>query len=350
MVTLGADTHKATHTVVAIDEVGRPIEEFTVAATPVGHRELLAWAAKFEERCFALEDVRHLSRRLEGDLVRAGERVLRVSTRLMGSARRSGRTRGKSDSIDALAVARAALSERDLPEAFLEGIERELRLLVDHREDYVAERTRYENRLLWDLHELLPGTPVTPRSLSRLSGLEHVEDLLAPCTGLVAELARERLERVRDLTVRINALEALIAKRVKAVAPTLLALEGCGVLSAAKIVGETAHAGRFRSRAAYARMNGTAPIPASSALNGRHRFNRGGNRQLNCALHRIAITQIRLGGRGRDYYERRRAQGDTKTEAIRALRRRISDEVFSRLLIDERPLNHRSSDCVPVAA
>ena len=128
MVTLGADTHKATHTVVAIDEVGRPLGEVTVPATAAGHRELVAWASQFEERRFALEDVRHLSRRLEADLIKAGERVVRVPTRLMGQARRSGRTRGKSDSIDALATARAALREEHLPEAVLEGIELSRRL------------------------------------------------------------------------------------------------------------------------------------------------------------------------------------------------------------------------------
>jgi transposase len=350
MVTLGADTHKATHTIVAIDEVGRPIGEKTVAATPAGHRELMLWASQFEERRFALEDVRHLSRRLEADLVRSGEVVVRVPTRLMGQARRSGRQRGKSDGIDALATARAALREEHLPAASLDGAERELRLLVDHREDYVAERTRFENRLLWDLHELLPGHRVAPRSLSRLNGLEGLSVLLAPLEGMVAELARERLEHVRALTIHINALTAQITRLVKDLAPSLLALQGCGPLSAAKIVGETAHAGRFRSRAAYARLNGTAPIPASSALNGRQRLNRGGNRQLNCAMHRIAITQIHHGGNGKTYYEHRLAMGDTKTEAIRALRRRISDEVFRRLLSDERARSLAASDCIPVAA
>jgi transposase len=350
MVTLGADTHKATHTVVAVDEVGRPIGELTVPATPAGHRRLIAWSARFEERRFALEDVRHLSRRLEADLIRAGERVVRVPTRLMGQARRSGRTRGKSDSIDALATARAALREERLPEAFLEGIERELRVLVDHREDYVAERTRFENRLLWDLHELVPGCQIAPRALSRIKHLERLSQVLAPLEGVVAEVARERLAHIGQLTARINALEIEIARRVKEVAPTLLDLEGCGPLTAAKIVGETAHASRFHSPAAYARLNGTAPIPASSAVNGRHRLNRGGNRQLNCALHRIAVTQIRLSGRGRAYVEHRKAGGDTKTEAIRALRRRISDEVFRRLLTDERARSIRPQTCLSVAA
>ena len=350
MVTLGADTHKRTHTVVAVDEVGRPLGDKTVAATPAGHRALLDWSAQFCERRWALEDVRHLSRRLEADLLRAGEHVIRVSTRLMGESRRSGRERGKSDPIDAMATARAALRDPDLPEAFLEGTERELRLLVDHREDYVAERTRMENRLLWDLHELFPGHEVAPRSLGRKRTQEALASLLEGAAGLVADLARERLARVVELTVRINELEREITRRSEQAAPSLIALPGCGALTAAKVVGETARAARFRSRAAYARVNGTAPIPVSSGRTDRHRLNRGGNRQLNCALHRIAVTQIRLKGPGRAYFERRLALGDTKTEAIRALRRRISDEVFKRLLGDEEARRITAPDCIPAAA
>ena len=350
MVTLGADTHKATHTIVAIDELGRPLGETTVQATEAGHRKLIAWAAQFPERRFALEDVRHLSRRLEADLIRAGERVVRVPTRLMGTARRSGRQRGKSDAIDALATARAALREPGLPEAALDGPERELRLLVDHREDYVGERTRMENRLLWDLHELLPGYVVAPRSVGRLKTLDQLASVLAPLDGLVADIARERLERIRDLTVRINELEREIARRTAALAPSLLTLEGCGPLSAAKLVGQTARASRFRSRAAYAQANGTAPIPVSSGRNDRYRLNRGGNRQINCALHRIAITQMRLPTRGKAYVDHRLAAGDTKTEAIRALRRKISDEVFRRLLADEKSRSSEAPACTPVAA
>jgi transposase len=121
-------------------------------------------------------------------------------------------------------------------------------------------------------------------------------------------------------------------------APSLLVLAGCGALTAAKLVGETAGVGRFRSRAAFAMHNGTAPIPVWSANRERHRLNRGGNRQLNAALHRIAVTQLRLGGAGRTDYQRRITAGDTKTQAIRALRRRISDEVYRRLDTDERQL------------
>ena len=141
--------------------------------------------------------------------------------------------------------------------------------------------------------------------------------------------------RIRDLTATINGLEREIERLVADLAPSLLDLTGCGPLTAAKLVGETAGIGRFRSRAAFARHNGSAPLPVWSGNTERHRLSRTGNRQLNVALHRIAITQLQREGPGRSYLEHRRAQGDTKPEAIRALRRRISDEVFRRMRNDE---------------
>lgn len=142
MVTLGTDAHKRSHTIVAADEQGRQVGQVTVKATPEGHLRGLRWAGQWAQRRWAIEDCRHLSRRLERDLLAAGEPVVRVPPKLMAGARRGARTRGKSDPIDALAVARAALREPGLPVAHLDGVERQVRLLVDHREDLVAERTR----------------------------------------------------------------------------------------------------------------------------------------------------------------------------------------------------------------
>jgi len=336
MVIVGVDAHKRTHTLVAVDEVGRKVADKTVAATPEGHLEALEWAARWPERMFALEDCRHVTRRLESDLLAAGEAVVRVPTRLMAGERRAGRERGKSDPIDALAVARAALREPNLPVAQLDGEARELRLLVDHREDLVRERTRIQSRLRWHLHELFPGLEIAPKSLRRQHVLDDLAGRLADVEGTVALIARELVVRTRELTIRANELEREITKLVRRLAPTLLALAGCGALSAAKIVGETAGAGRFRSKATFARWNGTAPIPVWSGSPDRQRLNRGGNRQVNAALHRIAITQWRgVGPCGRAYVERRIAAGNSKTEAFRLLRRRLSDEVFRRLLADE---------------
>jgi transposase len=335
MIVIGIDSHKRTHTAVAADGNGRKVAQVTVATTADGHLDLVRWAARFDERRFALEDTRHLSRRLATDLLRAGEGVTWVPTRLMAGARRHDREQGKSDPIDALAVARAALANPDLPTATLEGEERELRLLIDHREDLVAERTRSINRLRWHLHELDPGTEPGARSLDRSIVLDALETRLAGVPGTVARIARELVARIRELTRTIRALERELEALVIGVAPTLLALPGCGPLSAAKLVGQVAGIGRFHSAAAFARHNGSAPLPVWSGNTERHRLSRKGDRQVNLVLHRIAITQMRLGDRGRVYYEHRRTQGDSKAEAIRALRRRISDEVYRRMRHDE---------------
>lgn len=334
MVVLGADLHKRSHTIVVIDQSGRHLAEKTIAATDAGHLELRRWAAQWPERSWGLEDCRHLSRRLDAELVRAGESVVRVSPKLMAGSRRSGREPGKSDPIDALAVARAVLREPDLPVATLDGPDREVRLLVDHREDLVGERTRHEQRLRWFLVELAITEPAS-RSLGRALTQATLTAALAGRTEPVARFARDLLARIVELSATIGALEREIEVLVRTSAPTLLGLPGCGALTAAKIIGEAAGISRFRSKEAFARHNGSAPVPVWSGNVVRHRLNRGGNRQLNVALHRIAITQIRLAGPGKAYLEHRLAAGDSRTEAIRALRRRISDEVFRRLRADE---------------
>jgi len=334
MITIGVDSHKRTHTVVAVDDNGRRLAEKTLATTPAGHLELVRWSRRWHERRWALEDCRHLTRRLEADLVRAGELVVRVPPKLMAGSRRSVREPGKSDPIDALSVARAALREPDLPIARLDGVEREVRLLVDHREDLITDRTGHQARLRWFLVELGIPEPAA-RTLSRPAILDSVERELAARSEMSARISRDLVARIRELTSAINALEREIRTRTESLAPALLALAGCGPLMAAKLLGETGGIERFHSRAAFAAHNGTAPIPVWSGNIVRHRLNRGGNRQLNAALHRIAITQLRCPGPGRDYVAKRLACGDTKPEAIRALRRRISDEVFRRLRTDE---------------
>jgi transposase len=336
MVTIGADSHKATHTFVAADDNGRQLAQKTVKAIPAGHLEALTWASQWSERRWALEDCRQVSRRLESDLLSAGEAVTRVPPKLMAGARREARTPGKSDPIDALAVARAALREPDLPQAHLDEPSRELRLLVDHRENLVAQRTQHQNRLLWHLHELEPGYKIRSRTLDRFKTLNELERLLHGRPKRPAKIAMQLLGMIRELTVVINKLEREITERVRKLAPELLSLYGCGALTAAKIVGEVAGVVRFRSRAAFAMHNGTAPIPASSGNSQHHRLNRGGNRQLNAAIHRIAITQLQRYQPAIEYAAKQQAAKKTRREAIRALKRRISDVVYTCLLVDAR--------------
>jgi transposase len=350
VITIGIDAHKKTHTAVAVDEVGRKLGVKTVKATSDGHFRLLRWARQWESCTFAVEDCRHLTRRLESDLLAAGQRLLRVPPQLMAAERRGGRERGKSDPIDALAVARAVLREPDLPVAELDGPTRELRLLVDHRATLVKERTRLQSRLRWHLHELLPELEVRSRGLKSMRVVHQVAEVLEPLDGLVAELARDLLDRIEQLNIRINQLEARIRPLVAQLGPSLLAIPGCGVLGAAKILGETGRASRFKSKDAFARFNGTAPVPVWSGNETKVRLSRGGNRQINTALHMIAVTQARGIGPGADYIAKRIALGDDKTEALRLLRRRLSNTVFAAMLADERVRSQPAAAPLELAA
>jgi transposase len=334
MVMIGIDAHKRCHTVVVVDERGRELAQRTTGTSSSDHLELVAWAARHGQRVWAVEDCRHLSRRLERDLLAAGERILRVPPKLMANARDAARSFGKSDPIDALAVARAALREPDLPLARLDGPEREVRLLVDHREDLVQERTRIISRLRWHLHELDPAGGAVPRSLKHVRNLDLLAKRLAGVEGTVARIARDLTERCRSLTIAITQLEREISQLIEKLAPTLLAICGCGPLTAAKIVGETAGIERFKSPNAYARHNGTAPLPVWSSNRARHRLSRTGNRQLNAAIHRIALTQAHWHPPAKAMIARRRANGDGGLEALRVLKRRLSDVVYRALRAD----------------
>ncbi|GAB1688658.1 IS110 family transposase [Krasilnikovia sp. M28-CT-15] len=335
MVVIGIDAHKRTHTAVIIDGNGRQVAVKTCGSTSKDHLTLLRWAARHDpDRVWALEDCRNMTRRLERDLLAAGERIVRVPPKLMAHARDAARTYGKSDPIDALAVARAALREDGLPVAHLDGPDREIRLLVDHREDLIAERTRAVNRLRWHLHELDPEWDPPARSLDRASNLNRVLHRLTTLPGTVARLAAALVERCRQLTDEINALGAEISKLAQQLAPTLIALPGCAALTAAKILGETAGIARFRSASAYARHNGTAPLPVWSSNRSRHRLSRTGNRQLNAALHRIAMTQARCHLPAQELIARRKAGGDGGMEALRVLKRRLSDVIYQALRAD----------------
>lgn len=340
MIVIGADTHKRTHTVAAVFAgSGQLTGELTAPAREPGFRELLAWARELDaDRVWAIEDCRHVSGSFERFLVAMGERVVRVPPKLMGQSRRGERAAGKSDPIDALAIARAALREgpETLPAAQLDPDALEVKLLLDHREDLVRSRAEDQCRLRWHLHDLWPELELPAGCLDRFVWLDRLARRLARAEQTTrVRIARELVGEIRRRSRRITELEREIGALVKAKAPELLELEGCGALTAAKLLAETAGAKRLASDAKFARLAGVAPIPASSGNRVRHRLDRGGNRQLNCALHRIAVTQGRVHPPAREFLARKQAEGKSRMEALRCLKRHLARRVWRLLVSSE---------------
>ena len=235
MMVLGADTHKRSHTIAAVAAgTGEVAGEKTVAVGARGFGALLMWARELDsQRVWALEDCRHVAGSLERFLIARGERVLRVPTKLMADSRRSARTRGKSDSIDAVAVARAALREGldELPAAHLDGPELDLRLLVDHRERLVCQRVALNNTLQWHLHDLWPELALPSGAMFSTKWSTRIARKLARAEQTMrVRIARDELRRLRELTHAIKALETEISQLVAEVAPQLLCEPGFGPL------------------------------------------------------------------------------------------------------------------------
>ncbi len=354
MIVIGADVHKRTHTFVAVDAVGKQLGSTVVPATTTGHRTAMQWAhSRFgAEVLWAIEDCRNMSARLERDLLGADQKVVRVAPRLMAEHRRTGRERGKSDPIDALAVARAAAREPDLPVASHDALSYEMKALVDYRDCLVRERTSKINRVLWRVHQLDPEYRIKKGGLTAKKHQKALHTWLeTQGAGVDARLAGKEVAAIYDLTVEINEVEREITKKVSDAVPSLLAMPGCGALSAAKLLGESADITRFPGEAQFARHAGIAPVPVWSANPGRHRLTRSGNRQLNAAIHRIALTQARMPDTlGHAYYEKKKSENKTPREAMRCLKRRLARVVYNNLTTDHHARTRTADNPTPAAA
>jgi transposase len=347
MIVIGADTHKDTHALAAVDEgTGQIRGGRQIKADDAGHLAAVRWACELDsERVWAIEDCRHVSGRFEQALIAAGERVVRVPPRMMGASRRGERAPGKSDQIDALAVARAVVKDgvERFAAAYLDERAMEIRLLSDHRQDLVAERTRAQNRLRWHLLELCPELERSLKrgSLEQTRSLDSVDRRLRRTPGSArVRVARDEVAQIRTLTRQVNALEQELLVLVTAHRPQLLAEKGCGVLTAAILIGRTAGAEHYRTDASFARQAGVAPIPASSGQRDQLRLDRGGDRQLNRALHTIAITRARHDPTTKEYLARKQAEGKTKKGALRCLKRHLARRFHHLLTPHPRPSDH----------
>lgn len=323
---VGIDSHKATLAACAIEAAGVVLAEATFPNEPAGFEALVAWLRDHAVDRVGLEGSAGYGAAAARFLVTAGIDAVEVPPQLSHRERIRTRRAGKCDPGDALAIARVTLREAELPPVRLADASRELQLLVQAREDLVAEATRVRNRLHADLVVLVPGYGASAANLVALRHRAAAARLLRRLKGVHAELARERLARLGRLTDEVRQLERRIETAVAR--HPLRSLPGAGPLVAAKLIGEVGDIRRFRSPDAFAMLAGVAPIPASSGQVSRMRLNRGGNRQLNRALWCIAFSQAKTHEPAKAFLARKRAEGKSWREAMRALKRHLARVVF----------------------
>lgn len=343
----GIDTHKDSLAVAVIDDAGRTraVEEVPNTATGFGRLEQLL--ADHEVARIGIEGSGSYGRAIAVHLTIGcpDVTVVEVPT-LMTSRERGARPgRGKTDPDDALAIARITAREQNLPPVRLTvGAAADLRAVLDYREQLVLERTMTVNRVHAEMLGLRPGYQAEIRALSLKWQIVAALELLDGDATVRAGLCTRRLLRVQQIDVEVAELTKQITSLVDAFGTNLTGIYGVGPIVAARFLAEVVDVRRYPNRNTFASANGTAPLPASSGRTVRHRLNRGGNRQLNRALYTIAITQIRSDTEGRAYYERKRAGGKTGREALRCLKRRLSDQVFRTMQSDAEAVDAASAN------
>ena len=336
-VLIGVDPHKASVAVAAVDEAkGELLEHTSFPQDRTGLRALERWAKRFPERRWAMENARGLGKHLAGRLVAAGECVVDVPPKLSAKVRvlSTGNAR-KNDGIDALATALAASRNETLAAVDPEADSEVLRLLSERREDLVAERTRALNRLHGLLRDLVPGGVAGKLSADRAARiLRGMRSQGCASDRLRRRLASEILRDVRTLERKIADLNGRIEAEVDASRTSLTEIFGVGPILAATILGTVGDVARLPSKAHFASYSGTAPVEASSGEVVRHRLSLGGNRHLNYALHMVATSQARSDAPGGIYYRKKLEEGKSSKEALRCLKRRVSDAVYKSLVAD----------------
>jgi transposase len=337
-VLIGVDPHKASVAVAAVDEAtGELLERASFPQDRAGLRYLERWARRFAERRWAVENAGGLGRHLAVRLAGSGESVVDVPPKLSARVRvlSTGNAR-KNDGVDALATALAASRTGRLAQVDPEAASEALRLLSERREDLVAERTRALNRLHALLRDLIPGGVARTLSADRAARILRGIRPKGASARLRRRLASEVLRDVRTLDRKIADLDGRIEAEVEASGTTLTEIFGIGPILAARIIGTVGDVARFPTKAHFASYSGTAPLETSSGEVVRPRLSLAGNRHLNYALHMVALCQARSGARGGTYYRKKLAEGKSRKEALRCLKRRVSDAVFRSLVADSR--------------
>lgn len=336
-VMIGIDPHKGSHTATAVDAYEEALAELQVQATRHQTRELLAWAERFPVRQWAIESANGHGYLLAQQLIAAGEHVVDVPSTLSARVRVLDSTRSqKNDPNDARSVAIVALRQSRLRVVQVEDHVAVLRMLARRHKQLASHKTQAAARLHAVLATLIPGGLGKEMSSRKASALLRG---VRPVTMIQTErkrIAHQLLRDVRRLETERKASKARLQVAVEASGTSLTDIYGVGPVVAGLLIGYTGDVTRFPTRHHYATYNGTAPIEASSGQRKRHRLNPRGNQMLNHAIHTIAICQLRYPNtEGRLFYERKLEEGKTKKEAIRALKRRLSDVVYRHLTSDQ---------------
>jgi len=338
VITIGIDPHKGSHTATAVDEREAVVGELRVIADRHQRTRLLEWAAAFEPRRWAVEGATGMGALLAQQLVGAGEHVVDVPPKLSARVRLMDTGRiDKTDPNDARSAAVVALRNGSLNVVGADTEHRViLRLLADRYHQLSAQRTRTVCRLHAVLCALIEGG--TGRSLTAARATKALASVTNrdPITLERVATCRQFVDEIELIDQALADTRARTVAAVTASKTTVDDVYGVGPIGAAIIVGHSGDVRRFPTAGHYARHNGTAPIEASSGPKSRHRLNPRGHRQINHALYTAALTQIAHDTPGRVYYERKLGEGKTKKEAMRALKRRISDAVYRQLLSDTR--------------
>lgn len=347
----GVDSHKDSLAVCLVDQTGRAHAQAAFANTPAGHRRLAAWLDRHGPATrVGVEGGANLGAGLARFLADRGLDVREVPCALTVRERRRLRRPGKSDPTDALAIARICARDDDLPPARQPGPAEDLKVLSDYRDELLVARNAEANRLHADLAIVCPGYAQVCRRLTAERSLAAAEQLLAEQPVVRAQVARRRISRLRELDREIGDLAGQLSRLVAASRTRLTGLVGVGPILAARILGEVGDVGRFPDADHFAAANGTAPIPVASGRTDRHRLNRGGNRRLNRALHYVALTQATREPRAVAYLARKQAEGKTRREALRCLKRRLSTVIFKTLLAGPTPAPDRTATSAEQAA
>ncbi|WP_346280328.1 IS110 family transposase [Pseudonocardia sp.] len=337
---IGIDPHKASWTAAAVGPGLQLLATIRVPVDPQGYRDLRRFATRWPGAIWAIEGAAGLGAPLATRLAADGIAAVDVPAKLAARVRVLSTGHGrKNDDADAISVAVAARSAAGLRTVTVDETVTALRALVEHRDDVVKTRTQTVNRLHVLLTQLLPGG--APRQLTADAAAQLLRPVRPRGIGprTLRRLAADLVTEIRHLDRRITAANTEIADAVQASRSTLTELRGIGDLTAGKILARVGDVHRFRSAAAFASYTGTAPIEVSSGDVVRHRLSRAGDRQLNCCLHTMAITQIQRDSPGRAYYLRKRADGKSHKEALRCLKRRLSDAVYRCLIRDAEQQN-----------